>query len=191
MSKYITVLLVMLACAPGTVAQEKKKEPTKKTPDFTGSWMLDDVKRKAIPVEKRDLPLKITHRDPELRITHQHDENGKILGRDFVYYTDGRGETNPATRLLTTNPSSNPRNLDKEFTRSTTRWSGNKLVTRATLRSLIAGHMMEFELIEERKLSADGNILTETSRTVFRSSDALFVPANTPELKRIYSRIPN
>lgn len=152
---------------------------------------MDRGKSKAGSTDKPDLPLKIRYEEPELRITHQREENGKIVERDFVYYTDGRGESNPATRLLTTNPNSGAPNLDKQVTKSKTRWSGNKLVTRSTLRNLIGGRFLEFEVIEERKLSADGQTLTEKSRTVFRSSDSMFMPANPPEFKRVYSRIPN
>jgi len=153
--------------------------------------MLDRARSKAGTPDKPDLPLKISYREPELRITHQREENGKIVGREFVYYTDGRGETNPTTRALTTNPNSGARDWDKQVTKSKTRWSGNKLITRSTLRSAIGGHILEFEVIEERKLSADGQTLTETSRTVFRSADAVFNPANAPEHKSVYTRIPN
>jgi hypothetical protein len=155
--------------------------------------MLDRKKSKVGNSAQPDLPLKITYRDPELRIKRLYDHAGQIVEREFIYYSDGRGETNPATMILSTTPNINSRDLDKQVTRSKTQWSGNKLVTRSTLRNLTTGRIMEFEVIEEWKLSDDGKSLTQTSRTVFRagSSDTIFIPANVPESKRIYSRVPD
>lgn len=193
MRKCLKVFALTLACALWVNAQEKQKPVNVQTkPDFSGNWLLDRVKSNAGLAGKPDLPLNITYRDPEIRITYQHDERGKIVGRDFVYYTDGRGETNPATRLLTTTPNSVSRDLDKQVSQSKTRWSGNKLVMRATLRTGIAGRVMEFEVIDEWRISGDGKTLTQTSRTVIRQhfSDGVFVPANAPDLKKVYNRIP-
>ena len=77
--------------------------------------------------------------------------------------------------------------------KSKTTWSGNKLVTRSTLRSLIAGRELEFDIIDEWKLSQDGKTLTQTSRTVFNpdSSTGVFIPANRPDIKRVYNRVPD
>ncbi len=87
----------------------------------------------------------------------------------------------------------NPQGHDKDVTKSKTTWSGNKLVTRSTLRSLIAGRVLEFDIIDEWKLSQDSKTLRQTSRTVFRqdTSGGVFVPANRPDTKRVYNRVPD
>jgi hypothetical protein len=48
--------------------------------------------------------------------------------------------------------------------------------------------VVEFELIEEWKLSRDGNVLTKTTRTVFQQSDTVFVPVTAPDKKTVYNR---
>ena len=137
--------------------------------------------------------MKIVHHDPELRVTHQTERNGQINTRDFLYYTDDRGETNPTTMFLSTGTDMNRQGADKDTTRSKPSWSGNKLVTRTTLSSVIAGRRMEFEVVDEWKLSSDGKSLTQTSKTLFRqdASEGLFIPARRPDTKRVYNRVPD
>jgi len=83
----------------------------------------------------------------------------------------------------------------KDSTKSKTIWSGNKLIThsRLTGRILIGGQLLEFEIIDEWKFSADGKTLTQTSRTASRRdmSGAIFVPTNRPDIKRVYNRVPD
>ncbi|MDQ2977129.1 MAG: hypothetical protein M3R69_17180 [Acidobacteriota bacterium] len=194
MRKYLRVFGVILACALGALAQEKQQHvKVQNKPDLTGSWLLDRGRSNVGQSAKRDLPLKISYREPELTIKRQFDHSGQIVERDFTYYTDGRGETNQAAMALSDGTNMNSRDLDKQVTRSRTRWSGNKLVTRSTLSNPIAGRILEFEVTEEWKLSEDGRALTQTSRTVFRpgSSDPVFIPANVPDSKRVYSRVPD
>ena len=52
---------------------------------------------------------------------------------------------------------------------------------------MAGGHMLEYELVDEWKLSRDGKVLTKTSRTIFQQSDAVFVPA-MPATKKVYNR---
>jgi len=170
------------------MAQTQSKTPKPK-PDFSGEWLLDLDKsdKKLLPPSPR-LPLKISHHDAEFRITTTSEVNGKIVEKESVYYTDGRGETNQATSLLTSNPSAvKPGDIEKQLTKSKTGWSGEKIVTRATLRLMEGGHVLEYELVDEWKLSRDGKVLTKTSRTIFQQSDAVFVPA-MPATKKVYNR---
>ena len=194
MRKSLIVFGLILAFALTVLPQaDKKNKKVVNKPDLTGSWMLDrnksNVGKSSIP----DLPVKITYRDPELRIKRLYDHSGQIGERETVYYTDGRGETNPTTMILSTGTNVTAHDLEKQETKSKTHWSGNKLVTSSVVRNSVAGHLLEFEIIDQWKLSEDGNTLTQTSRTVFRasSSDAVFIPANVPDLKRVYIRIPD
>jgi hypothetical protein len=181
------VIFLVLAAM---VAQAQSSSKTKNKPDFSGSWMLDLKKsdQKAIP-SRPDLPIKISHHDPELSITQTSEVNGKTIERESIYYTDERGETNRATTTITTNPGSvTPEELEKQVTKSRTRWSGDKLVTVSTLRLTAAGHVLEYELVDEWKLSKDGNVLTKLSKVVFQGSNAMFVPAIVPDTKKVYNR---
>lgn len=181
-------LLLVLICSLTAWPQPAKS--TSK-PDFTGKWLLDLKKSSDSGLTLRpDLPIGITHQDPEFRVTRSSESNGQIVERNFVYFTDGRGEENEATSLLTTNPTAlRADDLKNQVTKSKTKWSGNKIVTRSRLRMEVAGHFVEFEQVEEWKLSQDGKVLTQTSRVIFQNSDTAFIPAMTPDKKRVYNRV--
>lgn len=182
---------LLLLVAAGAVASYGQTTRPQSKPDFSGAWLLDAKHSNSAGLTSRpDLPIKISHRDPEFRVTLSSESNGQIVGRDFVYFTDGRGETNPATAILTTNPSAaNPDDLKNQVTKSSTKWSGNKVVTRSQLRLNVAGHFVEFEQVDEWKLSEDAKVLTETSRVIFQNSDTAFVPAMVSDKKRVYNRV--
>lgn len=180
---------VLIAIAANGFAQNKAAKPKA---DLSGTWLLDAKKSNSVGLTSRpDLPIKISHQDPEVRITLTGESNGQMVERNFVYFTDGRGEENQVTAMLTTNPGAQPRDLQKERTKSTTRWSGNKIVTRGLLQLRAAGRVIEFELVDEWKLSTDGKTLTQTTRTVHlqSSSDGAFIPAMAPDKKRVYNRV--
>jgi hypothetical protein len=187
-----SVFCFILICGFGTTrAVAQGQQNTKTKPDFTGTWLLDRKKSNAGASTKPDQPLKIAHRDPELRITHIVESIGQATALDLVYYTDGRGETNPATIFLSPGTDMNRPGHDKDVSRSKSTWTRNKLIIRSTLRSLIGGRQLEFEVIDEWKLSADLKSLTQTSRTVFRQDPAggIFVPSNRPDVRRVYNRV--
>ncbi|MDQ1637281.1 MAG: hypothetical protein QOF62_620 [Pyrinomonadaceae bacterium] len=195
MKPLASIFWFILICALGMMwahAQAAPKSPKPKS-DFSGTWLLDTAKSNVGSSATPDQPLKITHRDPEFRITRMVASNGQLTGRDFVYFTDGRGETNPTIVFLSTSTDVHAQGHDKDVTKSRTTWSGNKLVTRSTVRGPVSGRSLEFEIIDEWKLSSDGKTLTQTSRTVFRQdmSGVIFVPANRPDIKRVYNRIPD
>jgi len=183
-------VLTLLSVLAANVAVEAQSPKSQVKPDFSGAWLLDQKKSSDSGLTRRpDLPIKISHHDPEFRVTLSSESNGQIIEREFVYFTDARGETNAATTGLTTNPSTmKTDDLKNQVTKSKTKWSGNKIVTRSQLRLNVAGHFVEFEQVDEWKLSADGKILTQTSRVIFQNSDAAFVPAMAPDRKRVYNR---
>lgn len=128
-------------------------------------------------------------------MTRMVEHNGQVTGQDLIYYTDGRGETNRIIMFLSTRVDLTPQRHDGIAIKSKTVWSGNKLITRSRspARSLIGSRLLEFEIIDEWKLSADGKTLTQTSRTLSRedNSGAIFVSANRPDIKKIYNRVPD
>jgi hypothetical protein len=185
-SFFLLLTCILVASAQG---QQGNKSASNK-PDLSGTWMLDLKKSSSTGMPTRpDLPIRISHHDPELRVIRTSESNGQTVEREFVYYTDGRGETNQATSLLTTNPdAAKASDLQNERTKSKTKWSGDKLVTRARLRMAVGGHMLEYELVDEWKLSADGKMLTQTSKIIVQQGDAAFMPAIVPDTKKVYNR---
>ena len=183
-SKFIFLFLLPAMFASTALSQPKAK------PDFSGSWLLDQKKSNDSGLTTRpDLPIKITHQEPEFRVTRSSERNGQIVEHDFVYFTDGRGEENEATSVLTTNPSGvKTADLKNRVTKSTTKWSGNKIITRARLQVQAAGHYLEFEQVDEWKISDDGKVLTQTNRVIFQNSDTAFIPAMAQDKKRVYNR---
>lgn len=178
-------MFLLALVAPCTANAQGKPKP-----DFTGTWLLDPKKSNDPGLTTRpDLPIKIAHNEPELRVTRSSDKNGQIVEHNFVYFTDGRGEENEATSFLTTNPSGvKSDDLKNRVTKSKTKWSGNKIVTRTSLRMDVAGHALEFEQVDEWKLSEDGKVLTQTSRVIFQNADTAFIPAMAQDKKRVYNR---
>ena len=183
----LSVLFVIVSCVSFGQAQVKGK------PDFSGVWKFDRSKSTASEIGKRDVPLKIVYKDPELRITRTFERNGQPVERDFIYYTDGRGETNMATMLITSEPGRvKPEDIDKEIVKSRTTWQSDKVVTRASKRNLTGGHVLEYDIVDEWKISSDGKTLTQTSRLVFQSDPtgrSVVVPANRADDKRVFSLV--
>jgi len=48
--------------------------------------------------------------------------------------------------------------------------------------------VVDVEQIDEWKLSADGKVLTQTSRVSLQKGDAAFIPAMALDRKRVYNR---
>ncbi|HEX6189752.1 MAG TPA: hypothetical protein VFZ40_16875 [Pyrinomonadaceae bacterium] len=183
---FVVLLAVAALSSPPANSQSKKE------PDFSGTWLLDQKKSNDPGLTTRpDLPIKISHHEPEFRLTIATEKGNQIVEHEFVYFTDSRGETNSLTSFVTTNPSAiNPGELKKQVAKSKTKWSGNKIVTRAPLPLTIPGQYVEFEQIDEWKLSGDGKVLTQTSRVVLnRSSAPTFYPAMARDKKRVYNRV--
>ena len=190
------IFCCVVVCAVGTtsVLAQATQNAVKPKPDLTGTWLLVTAKSNVGSSVTSGQPIKIIHHDPEFRITRMVASNGRVAGQDFVYYTDGRGETNRMVMSLRPHSYLYPERDDKVAIRSKTTWTGNKLVTRSRspARGVIGGQLLEFEIIDEWKLSPDGKTFTLTSRTVSRQdgSGAIFVPANRPDMKRVYNRLP-
>jgi hypothetical protein len=188
---FCALLLLATICVITAQAQTVKSgKPAKPKPDFSGSWLIDLKKtdQKARPT-RPDLPISIIHHDPELRVKESSEKDGKIVERESVYFTDERGETNQATQFMMSTGSSLPTNeIERERTKSYTRWSGNKIISVATLRMVLGGRALEYKVIDEWKLSGDGNELTRISQIVFQGSSAVFVPAIVPDRKKVYKR---
>jgi hypothetical protein len=186
MEKSISALVVILfLCAIATAQKSTAK------PDFTGTWLLDTRKSNTGGLTTRpDLPVTISHKDPEFKMVISSELSGQITKHEFVYFTDGRGEMNEATSVITSDPSGfKPEDLRNKKTESKTKWSGNKVVTRSRYKlNVPGGAFVEFEQVDEWKLSEDGKVLTQTSRVNLQNSNTPFIPSNAPDKKRVFNR---
>lgn len=190
MKKRVTSASLALVLLSSFVATSAQKKPAQPKPDFSGTWLLDLKKsdNKALP-RRPDLPIKIAYHDPELRIIQTSEKDGKIVERESIYFTDERGETNQTTMMITTNPGSvKAEDMEKQMTKSRTRWSGDKLIIVSTLRLTAAGHVLEYDAVDEWKLSKDGKTLTKLSKLIYRGSAIVLQPAIVPDTKKVYNR---
>lgn len=169
-----------------TVYNQGSKPPAK--PDLSGTWAFDRNRSNVGPGSTANNQIKISHHDPELKIVRTSSVNGQPERRELTYYTDARGETNPATIWLSTSPSG--KSPHPSETISNTKWSGGRVVTRTTLRLMVGIHAIEEEVVDEWQLSTDGKPLTQTTRhllPVNGSPGLITVPANRPDDKRVYT----
>ena len=142
--------LMMLALAAVCAAQDSRKKESKQRPDLTGTWVLD--KSKSGGGSNFDSTLVITHRDPEVRINRTDVRKGERVTKDYVFYTDGRGESNPMYYG------------DGRFD-SDTKWEGGKVVAYMCARTY-SGQKCRGGTSQEWQLSADGQTLTHTTSYV-------------------------
>ena len=158
-------------------------------PDLSGIWALERSRSNVGKTSSTNDEIKISHHDPELKIVRTISVNGQSEQRELTYYTDGRGETNPATVWLSSSP--DPKSPHPKETKSKTKWSGDRVVMRTTLRLMAGIHVIEEYVVDEWRLSADGKTLTQTTRHLMpRPLDgAIVVLANRPDDKRVYTLV--
>lgn len=155
-------------------SQKSDNSSSGSKPNFTGSWNARILKSDREPVSA----LKISYSDPKLEIwrmrTYQQPTivMGQSLGTKasshFVYYTDGRGETQKSIPAISGEPlkSKTERIADKFIITSVAKESDGKVNT---------DHTMTMEV------SADGKSLTETVTLISES--------NTRRIVHLYDRI--
>jgi hypothetical protein len=192
--KLTSLCVVIFACALVCPAQNNQKtNASKAKPDLSGTWLLEwdkgSVGKSSSTIEVK---LKIVHSEPEIKIHRMINRNGQSTPLDFTYFTDGRGESNQTTMYVTTNPGSKNLPDRPEYTKSQTRWSGGKVVTRSLVRNILGGRVIEHEVVDEWKLSGDGKTLTQTTRWIYQPDPfgkSIYVPSGAPDTKRVYIRI--
>jgi hypothetical protein len=110
------------------------------------------------------------------------------MEQDFVYYADGRGEVNPATIFMIGHSRRTKlEDVPKEQIKSKTKSQSDKIVTRGSFESRLAGRRFPYLLVEEWKLSQDGKVLTQTSRFQFDpNTTPTFTPTPDNDQKRVY-----
>ncbi len=158
--KFIIACLGFLLCCNLCSAQDTRTAFTAQGQfDFNGTWVLDNSNGKSNKPKRsssREVTLVITHHEPEIRITRNFKEKGRERIDEVVYYSDGRGETNPTS--LRTFLQKNP----DEKVKSETRWAGTKLVSKYSVRWNVSSDVLYFDVIEMWELTPDRNTLIHT-----------------------------
>ena len=147
------LLLAACVCGGAAASRDDKKKEGKSHPDLSGTWELDRGKSDFgvfwdRPVAKTDATLVVSHRDPELKFTRTLRLGGREETKELVYYTDGRGETNPMT-------------MGGSLVNSKTGWERDRVVARAKLSRPGADGRVEVEVTETWQVA--GKTLTHTS----------------------------
>lgn len=150
----LTMLLTCCLLASAAAGDDKKKEE-KSHRDFSGTWQIDRAKSdfgvfEDRPLSKADSTLVIAHRDPELKIKRTLSLNGQEEVKEFTYYTDERGETNPST-------------LGVGEVKSKTKWDGDKVVAEAHVTRRGQDGPYELVVTQRWQVSSDGKTLTNTT----------------------------
>ena len=168
------ITLCLLACVAAAAARDDKKKEGKPHPDLSGTWQLDRSKSdfglfSDRPISKADATLVIAHHDPELKITRTLRLNGQEETKEFAYFTDERGETNPAA-------------IGPGDVKSKTKWDGDKVVARARVTRQGQGGAYDLDVTQKWQVSSDGKTLTNT--TTIGSQMGM------QEIKLVYRRAP-
>ncbi|MCA1592320.1 MAG: hypothetical protein LC754_06655 [Acidobacteria bacterium] len=166
--------VLLLACVSVCAAKDDKtKGAVKSRPDLSGTWGRDKSKSDfgmlaSSPAAKADETLTITQNEPEIKITRTLSLNGREEVQALVYYTDGRGETNPST-------------LGRIGVKSKTKWDGGKLVSESKLtHESPRGGTFSIDSTEKWQLSSDGKTLTQTNIIV--------TPRGVQTVRQVFNR---
>jgi hypothetical protein len=170
LSASLLIVLLTLCLSAGAAGDDKKKA----RPDFSGTWKLDGSKSEYglfsdRPLSKADATLVVTHREPELKLVRTLRLNGHEETREFTYFTDERGESNPGS-------------FGSGVLNSKTRWDGERVTAHAKTAWPARGGRPEvlLETTQTWQLSSGGKALTHTTRIV--NGEA------TEEVKLVYRR---
>jgi hypothetical protein len=164
------MLALALLTQPARGQSEKSKEEEGPKPDFSGTWLRDNAKSSGLQgaMASAELTLLIAHKDPEFRVARSIKLNEQQMTQEVVYYTDHRGETNPAI-------------LGGGDLKSKTKWSKNKIETHASWsRTSRSGDVSNFDSTEKWELAADGKTLIETAD--------ISTPMGMRTLKQVFNR---
>ncbi len=174
--KQAIAFLLFLFCAASVSAQTDKQNQAaeKPRPDFSGTWVRDNSKSNlgpfnGSPMARAELTLVIVQRDPELKVSRKLKLSDRELRRELVYYTDGRGETNPSS-------------FSRAEIKSKTRWDDDRIVAQSPhSRTTPAGGTINIDTTDRWELSSDGKTLTQTTTIVS--------PMGLRTLKQVFTRI--
>lgn len=179
------VVFWLLSCLTFCLGQDSKIIPVTSKPDLSGTWV--DVTQTIAGSPKtdsfyKDLTLTVLQRGPELRITRKFTSNKKERSQELVYYTDGRGESNPEIQ-------------GKQVVKSITKWDGDVLISKGVHRIVLAGDILTFQTTDMWQISRDGTKLVKVTsstvpRSIFGRSSILYsILGDIPPAKKVFRRV--
>jgi cbb3-type cytochrome oxidase subunit 3 len=165
-------------------------------PDLSGTWELDKSRSrlsKDNPVLRGGtITLTITHNEPQIGILQKINADGKEKTKEFLYYTDGRGEVNPANYLYLSlyNGKENSSSTSPRKIESRSQWKGANLKTKYNIPIQIPGwrRMTKLEVEEEWTLSSDSKTLTHTTSFKGLRDGALQMQVEPGKLLAVYNK---
>jgi hypothetical protein len=174
MYQLVAVGCLTLCCYSLAEAQSKPK------PNLAGTWIVDSAKSEKMNnlFEDSESSMTIQQNDPEIRMARQF----KVVSKPvtFVFFSDDREENhkNPITGMET---------------KARTKWDGDKLVIHYTGSGVSPMGVRYLNVIEELKLSKDGNTLTKKIILVVQRNapdrvNAVPVSQSNQEYKKVYNR---
>ena len=200
MRNRVSIACLFLLLCVGLISAQNSKEKLKSRQakhDFSGTWVFDEaLTRRARPKQfmesGEEIRVVISDDQPEIKISKKTSEDGHEQTQDFVYYDDGRGETNPNPTL-----SLNLKDVSQKV-QSVTKWKNDKLVITSRVQIARREGFYHVEVRDKWELSADGQTVIQTT-TVNSDSVNIAHLASIPvviiwgdgEIKRVYRRMSN
>ena len=187
MVKKVAVCFWLSSCVAVCLAQAGNKNSTVQSrPDLSGTWVLDkskiDPKGADDDLVQDGMTLIVLHRDPEIKITRKFRSKKKDHVQEIVFYSDGRGETNPIR-------------IGTGRIKSRTTWEDNKLVSSSLWRSQTERGVRERKVVNSWELSPDGKTLIQTvmysrSRIINPERAGFLVEGEPSVTRRVFNRAP-
>jgi hypothetical protein len=192
--KQLVVIFLLLTSAVLCQAQDGDAKDHKAHPDFSGAWQLDTLKSELHPkllvVSGPAVTLTITHNDPELKIVQTTESREGPRRKEFVYRTNGAGETNPPVRSYQALfHGSEMSSSDPEQVPSKSEWHGKKLRTLSAVVIIIPdGKQSTVRTEAVWEMSPDGETLIQTiTFTVERGEPIQFKPSR---MRKVFHKLP-
>jgi hypothetical protein len=162
------ITIILLLSFPGWLGPPSK-------PNLSGTWVFDEPSSRVsagLSNELKGTIYVIVHSEPKVRIITSADLGGVQMSHEYVYYSDGRGETNTI----------NGREIE-----SVTKWSGNKLIIKYTTPFSIGNRQGKVKVTETWQLDNEGRKLTRTISRIVRVDlpPSENYPRGDPELQEI------
>lgn len=167
------LLFGCLSCLSVAFAESGEVAKVQSKPDLSGTWTLDMSSSDFGGTPRKDLlydaiTLIIVHSDTELKIVRTMFKKKSERSQELVYFTDGRGETNPT--------------MDgKDRVKSITRWDGPVLmsISIGAPHVFMPGISHHVESTDKWELSAADNTLVNTTEVrVLDQSKRIVSPGN-------------
>lgn len=191
----ILLLLSYTTLCHARIYQTKNSQQN--VPTLSGTWELDRSRSRFNKRSKISrvgtITLTITHTEPRIGITQRTNLDGEEKTKEFLYYTDGRGEVNPANNqyLSFYNGVENPKAKSPLKIESRSQWKGTRLKVRYAILIPVPGNsrMSRLDVEEEWVVSPDGKTLTQTTSFKGLRDGALEMRVKPGKPQRVFNKV--